>query len=173
MGKFFTLGAKNTHPCFVMRSRHADDGPEAVAATALIFLHETGALLGYQHTYDERIHADNYWRLDDGKALLGQLCRRWTRRDRSVNPQCYRKVVWWQPTTSPAVGWPGTIPRRGKLMAEGQFLAGEVLAKLQLDASQYLRGLQEAIARTEQFQQRFTALRLPDLRGDYRRGRPG
>jgi len=57
-------------------------------------------------------------------------------------------------------------------MAEGQFLAARFWLQLQLDASQYLRGLAKAIARTEQFQQR--SRHAPArLAREYRRGRPG
>src|SRR5499427_1923241 len=51
---------------------------------------------------------------------------------------------------------------RGGEMAES-VNAGDVLARLQLDISQYLQGLQEASRATEQFQQRSGQLRGPDL----------
>src|SRR5262252_7807520 len=39
--------------------------------------------------------------------------------------------------------------------------AGDVLARLQLDVSQYLQGLQQATQATQQFQQRMGQLQLP------------
>ena len=47
-------------------------------------------------------------------------------------------------------------------MAE-QYSAGDVLARLQLDISQYLQGLQQATQATQQFQQRMAQLTLPTL----------
>ena len=53
-------------------------------------------------------------------------------------------------------------------MAEGggTVNAGDVLARLSLDASAFMRGLQEAIAKTEAFQRQMTGSRLPELRID-------
>jgi len=52
-------------------------------------------------------------------------------------------------------------------MAEGAISAGDVLARLQLDVSQYLQGLQQATQATQQFQQRmgqqFQQLPTPGL----------
>jgi len=68
----FSRSARRIPTLSSLRSRHADDGPEAVAATALIFLHEW-AHARVSHTYDERIHADNYWRLTMARRCWGQF----------------------------------------------------------------------------------------------------